>query len=123
MRTNWDRQRRAPPRPIQQTIREFLNHRIRARRVMTDNGSAYVSHVFAELCQQHALKHVRTQPYTPQTNGKAERFIQTLLREWAYRRSYPCSRDRTAALALWLRYYNRLRPHASLNFRPPISRV
>ena len=101
----------------------FRQHHIRVRRVMTDNGSAYLSHVFAALCRDQRLRHLRTRPYTPRTNGKAERFIQTLLREWAYCRPYFSSRQRTSALPVWLRYYNLRRPHASLNYKPPISRV
>jgi transposase InsO family protein len=95
----------------------------RFERVMTDNGSAYVSHLFAHLCQQQGIRHLRTRPYTPKTNGKAERFIQTLIREWAYARAYHSSRARTAALPRWLTYYNLRRPHGSLNHEPPISRV
>jgi transposase InsO family protein len=90
---------------------------------MTDNGSAYVSHLFAQLCQQRFLRHVRTRPYTPRTNGKAERFIQTLLREWAYVRPYASSRRRTAALPRWPQHYDHRRPHGSLNGQTPISRV
>lgn len=101
----------------------YRRHRIHVQQVMTDNGSAYLSHVFAALCRQQSLGHLRTRPYTPRTNGKAERFIQTLLREWAYRRPYASSRWRTAALDPWLTYYNRSRPHASLNYKPPLSRV
>jgi transposase InsO family protein len=90
---------------------------------MSDNGSADVSHVFAALCQSHGIGHLRTRPYTPRTNGKAERFIQTLLREWAYVRPYHSSRRRTAALPRWLNHYNHHRPHGSLGGRAPISRV
>jgi transposase InsO family protein len=96
---------------------------IRVQRVMTDNGSAYISHLFAQLCQSHSLRHLRTRPYTPRTNGKAERFIQTMLREWAYHRPYSSSHRRTAALSQWLHYYNHHRPHGSLNDQAPISRV
>jgi transposase InsO family protein len=88
----------------------YRQHRITVRKIMTDNGSAYVSHVFEALCQQRNLKHLRTRPYRPCTNGKAERFIQTLLREWAYKRPYRSSRERIAALPRWLFRYNHHRP-------------
>ncbi len=101
----------------------FRRHGITAQRVMTDNGSAYVSHLFAQRCQVHSLRHLRTRPYRPCTNGKAERFIQTMLREWAYRRAYSSSRLRTAALPAWLHYYNHRRPHGGLNGQTPASRV
>lgn len=99
----------------------FRRHGIRVRRVLTDNGSAYRSARFARLCASAGLRHLRTRPYTPRTNGKAERFIQTLLREWAYRRTYPTSRQRTEALPIWLYYYNWERGHGALHGRPPIS--
>ncbi len=101
----------------------YRSHGIKVERVMTDNGSAYVSHLFAELCQQRRLAHLRTRPYTPRTNGKAERLIQTMLREWAYFRPYRSSRRRTAALPRWLNYYNLRRPHGSLTGEAPITRV
>jgi transposase InsO family protein len=101
----------------------FRRHGIRVRRVMTDNGSGYVSARFARLCRSAGMRHRRTRPYTPRTNGKAERFIQTLLREWAYRRAYPSSRQRTEALPAWLYYYNWERGHGALHGRPPISRL
>ncbi len=91
--------------------------------VMTDNGSAYRSRAWRERCEQLGLRHLRTRPYTPRTNGKAERFIQTLLRSWAYAFAYPSSAHRARALAGWVRWYNRRRPHGSLGGRPPISRV
>ena len=96
---------------------------IRVRRVMTDNAFAYLGHSFTALCAVRGLRHLRTRPYTPRTNGKAERFIQTLLREWAYVRPYGSSRARHAVMPRWLHYYNWHRPHASLHGRPPISRV
>src|SRR5512132_437066 len=99
----------------------FRRHGIRVRRVMTDNGSGYISDRFARLCRSAGMHHRRTRPYTPRTNGKAERFIQTLLREWAYRRAYPTSRHRTEALLAWLYYYNWERGHGALHGRPPIS--
>jgi transposase InsO family protein len=96
---------------------------IRIQRVMTDNAFAYLSHVFKALCQLRGLRHLRIRPYTPRTNGKAERFIQTLLREWAYARPYRSSAARQAILSRWLHYYNWHRSHASLGGRPPISRL
>ena len=92
------------------------------RRVLTDNGPCYQSRAFRNLCQQHAIRHQRTRPYTPRTNGKAERFIQTALREWAYARAYENSQQRAHHLWPWLHQYNWHRPHASLNASPPISR-
>jgi transposase InsO family protein len=99
----------------------FRRHGIRVQRVMTDNGSNYISHHFARLCRSAGLHHLRIRPYTPRTNGKAERLIQTLLREWAYRRAYPSSQQRTDALPAWLYYYNRHRGHGALRGRPPMS--
>ncbi len=99
----------------------FRRHGIRVRRVLTDNGSGYISDRFARLCRSAGLRHRRTRPYTPRTNGKAERFIQTLLREWAYRRAYPSSHQRTEALPAWLYYYNWHRGHGALHGHPPIS--
>jgi transposase InsO family protein len=101
----------------------FASHNIRVERVMTDNGSPYVSHVHAAACRELALKHLRTRPYRPRTNGKAERFIQTLLREWAYGRVFQTSAHRTAALDAWLTHYNFTRPHGALSHKPPSSRL
>jgi transposase InsO family protein len=92
-------------------------------RVMTDNGSCYRSKTFAKACRDLGLKHVTTRPYTPKTNGKAERFIQTALREWAYAIAYPTSDHRAAELPVWLHRYNWHRPHGSLKSKPPISRL
>jgi transposase InsO family protein len=93
------------------------------RRVLTDNGPCYKANRFAHACHQFGLKHRRTRPYTPRTNGKAERFIQTAIREWAYARTYQNSEDRTSSLPAWTHQYNWHRPHASLNQQPPISRA
>jgi transposase InsO family protein len=93
------------------------------QRVMTDNGSAYRSKAFAVACARLGLRHLRTRPYTPRTNGKAERFIQTLLREWAYVKPYVSSARRRCALPHWLRYYNHHRPHTALGGRSPITRL
>jgi len=96
---------------------------IQTRRVLTDNGPCYNAHRFRRACDQLGLKHRRTRPYTPRTNGKAERFIQTAIREWAYARTYQNSEERTSSLPAWIHQYNWHRPHASLNQRPPISRA
>jgi transposase InsO family protein len=90
--------------------------------VLTDNGSGYRSTIHALACRALKLKHLRTQPYRPQTNGKAERFIRTLLAGWAYGAIYRSSRERTAALPGWLDHYNYRRPHGSLSHQPPASR-
>jgi transposase InsO family protein len=92
-------------------------------RVMTDNGGAYRSRLWRRVCQSRGLRHIFTKPYTPRTNGKAERFIQTSLREWAYVQPYVTSPERTAALGLWLHHYNTQRPHAGLAQCPPITRL
>jgi transposase InsO family protein len=95
---------------------------IRFKALLTDNGPAYRSRAFAVACRALALKHRFTRPYTPRTNGKAERFIQTALREWAYARTYSNSSQRSHELPTWLHQYNWHRPHASLGLSPPISR-
>lgn len=92
-------------------------------RVMTDNGACYKSHAFRDACAALGLKHIRTRPYTPKTNGKAERFIQTALREWAYAQTYQTSDHRTAELPPWLHRYNWHRPHGGLKSQTPISRL
>jgi transposase InsO family protein len=96
---------------------------ITCQRVLTDNGSGYLSRVFRAGCAAMGLRHRRTRPYTPRTNGKAERFIQTLLCEWAYVTPYATSQKRRRALRPWVRYYNRERPHASLGYQPPLTRL
>ena len=96
---------------------------ITVERVMTDNGSCYRSFAFRNACKQLRLRHIRTKPYTPKTNGKAERFIQTALREWAYAKAYPTSDQRAAELPTWLHRYNWHRPHGSLKAMTPISRL
>ena len=93
------------------------------QRVMTDNGSCYKSRAFGRACKRLGLKHIRTRPYTPKTNGKAERFIQTALREWAYAKAYQRSDHRGAELPLWLHRYNWHRPHGSIGAKPPISKL
>jgi len=92
-------------------------------RVMTDNGGCYKSKAFRAACKALGLKHIRTRPYTPRTNGKAERFIQTSLREWAYAKAYPTSDHRAAELPRWLHNYNWHRPHGGIKYQTPISRL
>jgi transposase InsO family protein len=96
---------------------------VKVSRVMTDNGSCYRAHAFRDACADLGLKHIRTRPYTPKTNGKAERFIQTALREWAYAEVYPTSDHRTAELPAWLHRYNWHRPHGGIKSQTPISRL
>ena len=96
---------------------------VMVERVMTDNGSCYRSGAFAKACRRLGIKHIRTKPYTPRTNGKAERFIQTSLREWAYARAYLNSRQRAHELPFFMHRYNWHRPHASIGAKPPISRL
>jgi transposase InsO family protein len=90
---------------------------------MTDNGSAYRSHDFRDACAGAGVRHLRTRPYTPRTNGKAERFLQTVMRECAYARAFRSSQERAAALPRWLHVYNVHRPHTALAGKPPISRL
>lgn len=101
----------------------FKRHGVTVQRVMTDNGSAYKSKAFAQAIAAHGLKHKRTRPYTPRTNGKAERFIQTSSREWAYATPFQSSADRSRAMHPWLHAYNTARPHSALKGRPPLSRI
>lgn len=96
---------------------------VEVKEVMTDNGSNFISGVFREACVEGGLRHIRTRPYRPETNGKAERFIQTMLREWAYGRPYSNSATRARALGPWLEYYNHQRPHGSLKGRAPYQRL
>ena len=96
---------------------------IKVERVMTDNGSCYRSRAFARACKKLGLRHIRTRPYTPKTNGKAERFIQTSLRERAYARAYDTSQQRAAELPYWMHRYNWHRPHGSIGSVPPITRL
>ena len=101
----------------------FARHGIRIRQVMSDNGSGYVSMDFRQAVAQLKAKHIRTRPYCPRTNGKAERFIQTMLREWAYAVPYLHSAQRTTVLAHWLSYYNHERGHGGLNGAAPMERL
>ena len=101
----------------------FASRGIRIERVLSDNGSCYLSTAFAQTCAQLQIVHSRTRPRRPQTNGKAERFIQTLLREWAYARLYATSDERSATLPTWINHYNYRRPHGSLSHQPPATRL
>jgi transposase InsO family protein len=114
--------RRACAAFLRNALTWFRRRGVTVRRVLTDNGSGYKSRRFAGACRTWQVRHKFTRPYTPRTNGKAERLIQTLLREWAYRRPYASSARRTAALTRYLRYYNHQRPHASLGRRAPWTR-
>ena len=119
------------PNQKAETTRAFLRaavdfyalHGISIRRLLTDNGHSYRSHLFRATCTQLGIRQHFTRPYTPRTNGKAERFIQTALREWAYARHYTSSEQRDQQLSPWLRHYNFTRPHGSLGHAPPISRA
>jgi transposase InsO family protein len=106
---------------LDRAVTWFARRGVTVQEVMTDNGSAYISKDWAAHCQGRGLIHIRTRPYRPRTNGKAERFIQTMLREWAYALPYPSSEHRRQALTPWLRYYNHQRPHGSLGHRAPIQ--
>ncbi len=101
----------------------YAEQGITIERVLSDNAKAYHSQLWRQTCLELGIQRRFTRPYTPRTNGKAEAFIKTMLREWAYRYAYPSSHHRTRALAGWTRWYNRHRPHGSLNGTPPISRV
>ena len=101
----------------------FARHSVSVERVMTDNGSAYRSGEFATAIATAGLRHIRTRPYTPRTNGKAERFIQSSLREWAYAQPFQSSAERGSAMLPWIARYNHSRPHSALGGHPPISRI
>ena len=108
---------------LRRALAFFARHGVHVERVLTDNGSAYVSIAHAVACRSLGIRHLRTRPRRPQTNGKAERFIRTLTNGWAYGAIYRTSTDRTAALDGWLWHYNHRRPHAALGHRPPLSRT
>ena len=108
---------------LARALRFYAAHGVSVERVMTDNGSAYRSTVHAVACRALKIKHIRTRPYRPRTNGKAERFIRTMLGGWAYGAIYRDSAERTAALSGWLELYNWHRPHGSLGKRPPGARL
>jgi len=108
---------------LDRAVAWFAARGVRTRELMTDNGSAYQSHAFAAACRRLHLRHIRTRPYTPRTNGKVERLIQTLLREWAYQLPYASSADRHRLLAPFLHFYNHHRAHTALSGLPPVSRL
>jgi len=108
---------------LREAVAYYASLGVRIDRVMTDNGSGYVSKAFRQICAELGIRHLRTRPYTPKTNGKAERFVQTSLREWAYARPYESSAQRAAALQPFLHRYNWHRPHSALNRQPPMSRI
>ncbi len=108
---------------LKAAVAYYLSLGVTVDRVMTDNGSCYKSFDFRDACRRLGIRHIRTRPYTPKTNGKAERFIQTALREWAYAQAYPNSDRRADELPIWLHRYNWHRPHGSLQSKPPISRL
>jgi transposase InsO family protein len=108
---------------LRRAVAFYRSYGITVERVMTDNGAGYRSTLHAIACRTLGLRHLRTRPYRPRTNGKAERFIRTMLGGWAYGAIYGSSAERTRALAGWLDHYNRRRPHGSLNHQPPLSRL
>lgn len=108
---------------LNEAIAFFDERNVKVRALLTDNGSCYRSHKFRDACQQMQIKHRRTRPYTPRTNGKAERFIQTALREWAHAKHWQSSEQRDQQLQPWTNFYNQQRPHGSLNQKSPISRL
>jgi transposase InsO family protein len=108
---------------LRRAVRFYARYGIKVERVLTDNGSAYTSALHALACRRLGIRHLRTRPYRPQTNGKAERFIRTLLAGWAYGAVYGSSPERTAALDGWLWHYNHRRRHSALGHQPPVSRT
>lgn len=118
-----DEKRRSCLRFLFNALRFFRAHGVKVERVMTDNGVSFRSFRYAKALRMLKIKHLRTKPYTPKTNGKAERFVQTALREWAYAKAYLHSDQRAAELPYWLHRYNWHRPHGSLKAKTPISRL
>jgi transposase InsO family protein len=108
---------------LRRAVAFYRRHGITVERVLTDNGAAYIATAHAITCRSLRIKHLRTRPYRPQTNGKAERFIRTLLAGWAYGAVYGSSRERTAALDGWLWHYNHQRRHSALGHQPPVTRT
>jgi transposase InsO family protein len=108
---------------LKSAVEWFAMQKVKVERVMTDNGSAFLAGQFARMCEALSVRHKRTRPYTPRTNGKAERFIQTLLREWAYRFSYDTSEERKRWLTPYLHFYNYHRAHSAIAYNPPVSRL
>jgi transposase InsO family protein len=118
-----DERKRSAVAFLKAAVAYYASLGVTIQRVMTDNGSCYRAKAFARACKRLKLKHIRTRPYTPKTNGKAERFIQSALREWAYAQAYPTSDHRAAELPIWLHRYNWHRPHAGIKSQTPISRL
>jgi transposase InsO family protein len=108
---------------LRRAVAHYQAHGITIERLITDNGSPYISAIHAIACRALGIRHLRTRPYRPQTNGKAERFIRTLLAGWAYGAIYRSSAERNAALTGWLDFYNRRRPHGALSHKPPLARL
>ena len=108
---------------LKRAVAFYARHGIRVEQLLTDNGPGYISKIHAIACQLMGIRHIRIRPYRPQTNGKAERFIRTLLAGWAYGALYRNSHERTAALDGWLWHYNHHRKHAALGHQPPIARL
>jgi transposase InsO family protein len=108
---------------FERAVTWFAERGVRVRQVLSDNGSPYRSRLWATWCSTQRIEHLRTRPYRPRTNGKAERFIQTMLREWAYAASYRTSTHRARALHAWIDYYNHQRPHGALGHKTPASRL
>jgi transposase InsO family protein len=108
---------------LRRAVEHYARYGITVERLITDNGAPYRSTVHAIACRVLGIRHRRTRPYRPQTNGKAERFIRTLLGGWAYGAIYRDSAERTAALNGWIDFYNRRRPHGALSHKPPIARL
>jgi transposase InsO family protein len=108
---------------LTRAVTHFVSRGVTIKRLLTDNGSGYISADFRDRCARLQIKHTRTRPRRPQTNGKAERFIQTMPREWAYARIYATSDERTSTLSAWTNHYNYRRPHGSLSHQPPATRL
>ena len=108
---------------LRRALAFYRRHGVEVEQILTDNGSAYRALIHALACRQLGLRHIRTRPYRPQTNGKAERFIRTLLHGWAYGAIYRSSQERTRALDGWLWHYNHRRKHSALSHQPPVSRT
>lgn len=118
-----DQKKRSAIAFLKAAVAYYASVGVKVERVMTDNGSCYRSSAFRRACGRLGLRHIRTKPYTPKTNGKVERFIQTSLREWAYAYAYENSRQRKQQLPTWLHRYNWHRPHTGIGNRTPISRL
>jgi transposase InsO family protein len=108
---------------LERALRWFERHGLRCERILSDNARCYGSKLFTTACRRNGIRQSFTRPYTPRTHGKAERFIQTLKRRWAYRHAYPTSAVRAASLRPWLDHYNQHRPHRALGKKPPMARL